>query len=283
MDQELSRSTVDNSTAHMGDLTKLPIALTIADLGGLHQPIRQLLAEWIDINPPRVLGVADVGVVDVNVEDKSVVGFGGEPVDVVLVVADGGAFSGGEGAVDGGADDVEVLVVLDAVVVAASEVSVEDEEAGGHVVVAVGDHRASLFHREDLSAEDQVRRQAADLREIDRQAFRSDRRVVHPRRDLVEVERLEHLREVNPVVERFERLLKLDVLDLVVGDVLADRVQFLEPVVDHRRDVLGEKAVSGESLDQGERGQALQGTAGELAARLSFLGHRKHQTHSLLG
>ena len=74
------------------------------------------------------------------------------------------------------------------------------------------------------------------------------------------------LRQVHPAVESLERLLELDVLDPVVVDVPADRVELLEPVVDDGPDVVPEEPPRPEALDQDDRGQRFQGLAGELAA-----------------
>src|SRR5262245_57713782 len=95
-----------------------------------------------------------------NVEDEGVLTLGLEPMDVVSMVGNGRAFAGRKRAVDCGTDDVVVLVVFETIVVTAPQRPFEDQEARGHVVMAVRDHRTLPSHREDLAAENELRRQA---------------------------------------------------------------------------------------------------------------------------
>ena len=127
--------------------------------------------------------------------------------------------------------------------------------------MAVRDHRAPLLHGEDLAAEDQARRQARHLPEVDRQAPGPVRGEVHPGGHPVEVEGLQQRGQVHAAVEVLQRLLEVDVLERLVLQVAADRVELLEPVVDDRPHVGAEEAVSGQALDQGQGGQRLQGAA----------------------
>ena len=72
--------------------------------------------------------------------------------------------------------------------------------------------------------------------------------------------------QVHPLVQSFERLLELGVLRAVFVNVAADRVELLEPVVDHGPDVSSQEPARPQPFDQDERGQRLQGISGELAA-----------------
>ena len=81
-----------------------------------------------------------------------------------------------------------VFQVFDAVVVAAAEGAFQDEEAGGHVVVAVGDHGAAFGHGEDLAAEDEVGGESRDVGEVDGEAPGAMGWVIHAGGHAVEVE-----------------------------------------------------------------------------------------------
>ncbi len=159
----------------------------------------------------------------------------------------------------------------------ASKISFQNQEPGGHVVVAVGDDRAPLAHGEDLPAEWQLDRQAADVREVDGQALGPFRREIHPGGEPVEVQRLQEGIQVDPLVETLQRLLELDVLRAVFVHVLADRVELLEPGIDDGPDVVPEEPARPESLDQDERRQRLQGIPSKVAAvgRFRFLRHER--------
>ena len=54
----------------------------------------------------------------------------------------------------------------------------------------------------------------------------------------------------------------------MVGDVLADGVELLEPGVDHGFGFAAEEPAGVEAFDQGEGGQGLEGVPGELSAGL---------------
>src|SRR4051812_17424316 len=92
-----------------GDSAIQLVRLAVADLGRLEQASGELLAHRVDVDAAGLPGVARVGVVDVDVEDEGVVALALEPVDVVLVVGDGGGLARLERPVDGGLDDVVVL------------------------------------------------------------------------------------------------------------------------------------------------------------------------------
>src|SRR5262249_36274626 len=96
----------------------------------------------------------------VNVENECGIRFRDEPVDIVLVIGNRGAFTRLEGAIDGRLDQIVIGIILDALVMPAQKIAAENDEPGTHVVVSVRDNGTALLHRENLPAENQPLRQA---------------------------------------------------------------------------------------------------------------------------
>src|SRR5262245_21381191 len=236
------------------------------------QAAPDLLALRIDVDAAGALRVVAVVVQDVDVEDEARLRYRLEPVDVVLAVGRVRALAGLEDTVDGRADQVVVLVVLDAVVVLPLEVAAQDDEASTHVVVTVRHDRTSLLHAEDLLAKVQLLRQTLDLAQVDADARHPAVRQPHAPGDTVEVEQLQQLRQLDALVERFELRLEIDVLDLAVLDVLRQVGEFLHPLMDDRLDCIAEQVALEQRLDQAVGHQAAEHRLVEGTPRQ--IGHR---------
>ena len=74
-------------------------------------------------------------------------------MNVILMVGDRREFAESKFAVDRRPDDVMIGMILEAIVVPPSKISFDNQETGGHVIVAVRNHRTPLAHGEDLPAE----------------------------------------------------------------------------------------------------------------------------------
>ena len=156
------------------DSIPLPIELVhlaIRDLRRLDQAARELLAHRVNINAAGAVGVlgsvSTTWMLKMNPVSPSAVNQWTLSLWSEIVENS----PGWKLAVDRRADDVMVVVVFDAIVVPASEFPLDDQETGGHVVVAVGDDGAPLAHGEDLPAERHLARQPGDMGEADRQAL----------------------------------------------------------------------------------------------------------------
>ena len=86
-----------------------------------------------------------------------------------------------------------------------------------------------------------------------------------------EVECLQQRGQVHAGIKLFQGRLEREVLQLLVFQLLAQAVEFLEPVIDDRLDVLAEELMGLKALDQGERCERAQGRSGEGAT--IHLGH----------
>jgi hypothetical protein len=184
------------------------------------------------------------------------------------VVADGGEFAGAELAVDGRLDDVVVGVGLDAVVVPAVPLPLEDDEPGTHVGVPVRDDGPPLLAPEDLLAEPEGGGQPLDLGEIEPDVRGAVVRQLVLLLDLVELdERAERL-EVHALVEVFHLGLEFEVGELAVLEVLGHVGEFAEPLVDGGLDGFGEEVVGPEQFEKPEGDGGPEQPGVELAAGL---------------
>src|SRR5262249_31218112 len=97
---------------------------------------------------------------------------------------------------------------------------------------------------------DELLRQSLNLCEIDPQARRPQRRVFDLFGQLVEFEKVDQLGQIDAAVQFFELLLKVDVFQLLVLEVLAERVELDQPFLDDRPDGLGKQVAAEERLNQ---------------------------------
>jgi hypothetical protein len=66
-----------------------------------------------------------------------------------------------------------VGLVLQSIIMAAVQVTLEDQKCRGHIIVTMRNHGTSLIEREDLSAKDILGRQSLDARKLEAQALRA--------------------------------------------------------------------------------------------------------------
>ena len=147
------------------------------------------------------------------------------------------------------------------------EIPFQDEERGGHVVVAVGHHRASLSEGEDLLAKDVAVRSSLDLGHSGAMAARPVGNQPGIPGNGLEVYKLQELGEVDLVAEQvFHLFLPLGLCEFLVLHREADLIDLVEPLLGRETGFPGEEIAAAEMLKQRDSEQGLNGLPAKIPA-----------------
>lgn len=222
--------------------TKLRVRLLVVDQACTDQSVIELFPEGIHVEATGAFTALRVDPEHVEIEDESGLILGLEPVDVVLVVGDTGGLAGAEPAIDRGPDDHVVLLILHPVVVTPMEVTLQDEERRGHVVMAVGYHGSTLPERENLLTEDEALRDPIHSWKARSVAPGPIVDEIGMFQDFVKVDEIGEFLEIDLRGQKvFDLLLPLDRLHLLVFQVEPGLVDLIEPLDRGGLDLLGQE------------------------------------------